>query len=284
MVAILPSAQEQSVTHILTNASDVQLAESVEANLFALFHAVLALPGSEMVEGDQLSYHHTFLPGSMFNAIWRSRLTPDQFDGAIDEALTWFKARSAPMLAWWFSQNTPDLFARLEAHGFKFDYAAPGMAIEIDTISLHMPDGFTIVEAHDEKTLEDWVAALYSAYEEYQMPMRAARVWEEATLALGANTPWRLYVGYWQGKPVATNMIFNGGGVSGLFCVGTIPEARGKGFGAAITLKPLLDAQAEGYRYGVLFAAEMAIPMYRKVGFREVGIQIGRYGWKNDEI
>ncbi|MEO8394202.1 MAG: hypothetical protein ABI700_14525, partial [Chloroflexota bacterium] len=165
------------MTDILNDASDAQLAESVEENLFALFHAVLALPGSEMVEGDHLSYHHTFLPGSMFNAIWRARLTPDQYDAAIDEALMWFKARSAPMLAWWFSKQTPNLFARLEAHGFEFNYDAPGMAIDIDAISLHVPDGFTIVEAHDEKTLEDWIAVLYAAYEEYHMPMRAARVW-----------------------------------------------------------------------------------------------------------
>jgi len=267
------------VAFILNNATDAQLAESVEANLFALFHAVLALPGSEIVEGAHLSYHHTILPGSMFNAVWRARLTPDQFDAAIDEALTWFRARPAPMVAWWFSQQTPDLFARLETHGFEFDYDAPGMALDIEAIKLRVPDGFTMVEAHDEKTLADWSAALYGAYEEYHMPLRAARVWADATLALGDAAPWKLYVGYWNGQPVATNMLFNGGSVAGLYCVGTIPEARGRGFGAAITLKPLLDAQTEGYRYGVLFAAEMAIPMYRKVGFRQVNISIGRYVW-----
>jgi len=282
MMQIRAFPEERPVAFILNNATDAQLAESIEANLFALFQAVLALPGSEMVEGERLSYHHTYLPGSMFNAVWRARLTPDQFDSAIDEALTWFKARNAAMLAWWFSQQTPDLFARMEAHGFEFDYNAPGMAIDLNSIALHVPDGFEIVEAHDEKTLGDWVTALYGAYEEYHMSMRAARVWAEATLALGAKAPWTLYVGYWQGKPVATNMIFNGGGVAGLFCVGTIPEARGKGLGAAITLKPLLDAKTEGYRYGVLFAAEMAIPMYRKIGFHEVGIEIGRYSWANE--
>ena len=269
------------MSDILNNATDAQLAASIEANLFALFHAALALPEGEMVEGDPLSYHHTSLPGAMFNAVWRARLTPDQYDAAIDEAQNWFKARSAPSVAWWFSQRNPDLFARLEAHGFEFNYDAPGMVIEIDKISLRVPEGFTIVEANDEKTLTDWTAALYGAYEEIHMPMPVARVWADATRALGADAPWKLYVGYWQGKPVATNMIFNGGGVSGLFCVGTIPEARKKGFGAAITLKPLIDAQADGYRYGVLFAAPTAMPMYRKVGFRQVNTRIGRYIWAN---
>ncbi|MBI1257318.1 MAG: hypothetical protein GC204_07595 [Chloroflexi bacterium] len=267
---------------ILQNASDAQIGASIEANLFALFRATLALPDSEMVESDSISYHHTFLPGAMFNAVWRARLTPDQYDSAIEEAQAWFKARNAPLAAWWFSQATPDLFARLEAHGFEFNYDAPGMAIEIDKIALNVPDGFSIVEANDEHTLDDWTAALYGAYEEIHMPMRVAQVWADATRALGVNAPWKLYVGYFDGKPVATNMIFNGGGVSGLFCVGTIPEARKKGFGAAITLKPLVDAQAEGYRYGVLFAAPDAMPMYRKIGFREVDTHIGRYMWVNE--
>jgi ribosomal protein S18 acetylase RimI-like enzyme len=265
------------VTSILKNATDAQLAASIEANLFALFQAVLALPGSEIVEGERLSYHHTPIPGPMFNAIWRARLDPDQIDAAIDEALGWFSTRPTPLVAWWFSQQMPDLFARLETRGFEFDYDALGMAIDIETIKLRLPDGFEVVEARDEKTLDDWADVLYGAYEEYHMPMQAARVWPDATLAFAGNAPWRMYVGYWNGKPVATNMLFNGGGVAGLYCIGTIPEARGKGFGSAVTLQPLLDAQAEGYRYGVLFAAEMGIPMYRKSGFRDVGINIGRY-------
>ena len=113
---------------VLPPATDAELTASIEANLFALFHAVLALPGSEIVEGDLLSYHHTFLPGSMFNAVWRTRLAADQFDAAIDEALTWFRARPAPVVAWWFSQHNPELFARLEANGFTFDYAEIGRA------------------------------------------------------------------------------------------------------------------------------------------------------------
>ena len=267
---------------ILNNAADAQLAASIEANLFALFQATLALPGSESFESDPLSYHHTFLPGAMFNAVWRARLAPHEYDSAIEAAQAWFKARNAPLAAWWFSQQTPDLFARLEAHGFEFNYNAPGMVIEIDKIALRVPEGFTIVEANDKQRLDDWTAALYGAYEEIHMPMRVAKVWADATRALGKDAPWKLYLGYWNGKPVATNMIFNGGGVSGLFCVGTIPEARKKGFGAAITLKPLVDAQAEGYRYGVLFAAETAMPMYRKIGFRQVETRIGRYIWHNE--
>jgi GNAT superfamily N-acetyltransferase len=63
--------------------------------------------------------------------------------------------------------------------------------------------------------------------------------------------------------------------------VGTIPSARGLGIGAAITLKPLLDARAQGYRYGVLFATEMGQPVYERIGFRVVPGRINRYLWRS---
>ncbi len=279
----------RSVTPLIHRATDAELAAAVEANLFALFRALAALPGAELVEGERMSYHYTGYPAPIFNAVWRAHLAPEQIDPAIDEALRWFQAKGAPLASWWFSEHSappPGLFERLEAHGFELDYAVPTLALDLDTIptTLSLPDGFTIVEARDARALDDWAAALFGAYEEDGMPLRSARVWADAALAFGADrSPLHLYVGYRNGQPVATNLLFNGGGVAGMFCIGTIPEARGHGFGTAITLKPLLDARAEGYRYGVLFSSDMGLPLYRKLGFRELGSRIGRYVtyWKD---
>jgi ribosomal protein S18 acetylase RimI-like enzyme len=215
----------------------------------------------------------------MFKGVWGTRLSTDEVDNAIEQTIAWFQSRNAPFAAWWFNQHPQpaNLFERLQAHGFELDYDAPGMAVALDTLDeeLATVDGLTIVPAFDAKTLQDWVTALCGAYD---MPITAAQAWTDATQALSAgNAPWRLYVGYWKGQPVATNLLFNGAGVAGLYCVGTAPEARGKGIGAAITLQPLLDARAEGYHYGVLFASEMGIPLYQRLGFHLVDIMIGRY-------
>jgi len=64
-----------------------------------------------------------------------------------------------------------------------------------------------------------------------------------------------------------------------VYGVGTLPAARGRGVGGAITLWPLVEARARGYRYAVLFATEMGHPVYRRLGFRDVGSMIGRYLW-----
>ena len=263
----------------LAHASEVNLATAVEENLFALFRAVATLPGSVIAESERFSYHCASPSGAMFKSAWRAQLSADEVDTAIEQVIAWFHERGEDTPAWWFNgrPQPPDLRERLEAHGFELDYTAPGMAIDLKSIPVapSFPDDFTIRPALDQKTLDDWAAVLS---ETYNFSRTRGRQWVEATLALDPeNAPWRLYVGYWNGQPVATNMLFNGAGVVGLYCIGTIPEARGKGFGGAVTLKPLLDTRAEGYRYGVLFASEEGFPMYRRLGFHEVDILIGRY-------
>lgn len=39
----------------------------------------------------------------------------------------------------------------------------------------------------------------------------------------------------------------------------------------ALTLRPLLDARAAGYGVGVLQAAEQAVGIYERIGFRAFG-------------
>jgi len=89
-------------------------------------------------------------------------------------------------------------------------------------------------------------------------------------LQLGLNHPIRNYLGYLNGEPVSTSTVFYGGGAAGIYCVATLPKARGKGIGAALTLKPLQDAREMDYRVGVLQSSEMGFNLYQKLGFRHL--------------
>jgi ribosomal protein S18 acetylase RimI-like enzyme len=269
---------------ILTNASDAELANAVQENLFALFRAMAAaLPDSEIVESEKVSHHLAFPSNPMFKGLWRTRLSDAEADAVIDETLAWYKARQAPFIFWWTGPGTTpsDLGKRLEARGFQPNIEGdPGMAVDLHTLKeVDMPAGFKIVRASDQQTLEDWRDVFCAAYE---VPAFAGQAWADATLRVGAaNTPWQMYVGYLDGQPAATNILFNGAGVAGVYGVGTHPNARRKGIGAAITLKPLLEARAQGYRYGVLFSTDMGYPLYQRLGYHKVDCQIGRYIWFN---
>lgn len=104
-----------------------------------------------------------------------------------------------------------------------------------------VPHGFLIEEVRDDRSLFDFKRVFV---EVYGIPEWAGQAWVDATLRVGiGNTPWKMYLGRLEGKPVATNMLFNGGGVASVYAVGTLLAVRGKGIGGAITLQPLLEAR-----------------------------------------
>lgn len=271
-----------------SNASPAELAAAVEENLFDLFRAMTVLPGAELVEEETVSYHYAFPTNPMFKGLWRTRLTPAEADAAIEEKLAWFRGRNAPYVFWWIGPQTEpaDLPQRLLQHGFDGNIAGdPGMAVDLHQLNedIRTPAAFTIQRVAGQKALEEWRDVFCTSFE---IPLFAAQAWVDATLATGfaassGAAPWQLYLGYLNGWPVATSMLFNGGGAAGLYAIGTLPEARNKGIGAAITLQPLLDARDQGYHIGVLFATRMGLPVYRRLGFRELECKIGRYIWYN---
>lgn len=105
-----------------------------------------------------------------------------------------------------------------------------------------------------------------------------ARVRVEASLGLGQPGHRRMYVGYLGETPVGTALLFLGADVAGLYSVATVPEARRRGIGQAMTLQPLLDVRAMGYQIGTLNASEMGFGIYARLGFQEY-CRLGRYLW-----
>jgi ribosomal protein S18 acetylase RimI-like enzyme len=94
--------------------------------------------------------------------------------------------------------------------------------------------------------------------------------WLEFEIRLGfaESLPWQRYVGYLDGEAVATAAMFFGKRSAGLYHVATIPAARGRGIGSAITYAALREGVRRGYRLAVLIATPMGVNIYRKLGFQ----------------
>ncbi|HSX13395.1 MAG TPA: GNAT family N-acetyltransferase [Chlamydiales bacterium] len=75
------------------------------------------------------------------------------------------------------------------------------------------------------------------------------------------------FVGYYDDKPVSISSSFCDRGMVSIFDVIVSPEMRGKGFGKAMTLQPMIDAQAKGYDKVVLTATDDVRYLYEKIGF-----------------
>ncbi len=272
--------------YILTNPSEAELASAVTENLFASFRSMQVIPGCELVENASLNLHHAFPSNPMFKGAWKTRFSPEETETKIDEVLNWFEQRRAPDFFWWTDQETQplDLVERLMRRGFDGNLEGdPGMVMNLNDLNedLLTPGKFNILPVMDQKSLEDWRDAFVEAFE---MPVSGGQAWVDATMSAGlGNAPWQMYVGYLDRKPVSTSILFPGAGVAGVYGVGTIPEARNQGIGSAMTLKPLLDARAQGYRFSVLFSSRMGYPVYKRLGFREVACKVGIYIMERDQ-
>ena len=94
---------------------------------------------------------------------------------------------------------------------------------------------------------------------------------------LPGNT-FHIVLGLLDGVPVGTSNMFLGAGVAGIMFVATLPAARRRGVGAALTLGPLFEARQMGYRLGILQSSEMGYPVYRQLGFQHL-TSMENYYW-----
>jgi hypothetical protein len=288
------------VAAILNDPSDEVLGRAVLENLHDLFRAMArGLPGGELEETGTLSRHHSFPTNPMFKGVWATRLDAGDAERVIDETIAWFRSRNAPYFFWWTGPGSEpaDLGARLAAHGLadmaeqqatlaagirQTELGAPCMALDLakadEALVRTVPAGFVIEEVRTDLDLEAFKAVFV---ETYGIPEWAGRGWVDATRTIGiGKTPWRMFVGRLDGRPVATNMLFCGGGVASVYAVAALGDVRGKGIGGAITLAPLLDARQNGYRHAVLFSTEMGVGAYERIGFRIVPGRVNRYLWR----
>ena len=97
------------------------------------------------------------------------------------------------------------------------------------------------------------------------VPSNAAQLLDPAHLAC-EGIEWHL--GEVGGAPVTCAMSVVARDAVGIFAVGTIPEARGRGYASAVTSRALAHGLAGGAAFGVLTASPEVQGVYERLGFR----------------
>jgi GNAT superfamily N-acetyltransferase len=142
----------------------------------------------------------------------------------------------------------------------------PGMALDPIPMDLAgRADGLDIHLVEDGPGLRDHARVVSEAYgldEAAVATIIGERLWER-----DGN---RVYLGESGGRAVAVGMSRQLGTSLGIYTMGTIPEARGRGFGRAMTERLILDGAAVGCTTAVLEASAMGRPLYERIGFRVV--------------
>ena len=266
---------------IVQDLSPPRLVEAIEANMFGFWVHLGRSPRFELYDGPDMIRLISDVPSPFCNNVLRAQLAPNDIDTRIEAALTPFKSRKLPM-RWWISPSTlpADLDKYLEAHGLTHMADFPGMAVNLLELNedLIPPSDLTIERVGDVKTLEQWIQAFTIGY---GIPVSVSNFFLDGLVSLGFELPWRHYIGWLAGEPVACSSLLLGAGVAGIYAVATVPEARGQGIGTALTLAPLREARAMGYRIGILGSTQMARGVYCRLGFQEY-CKFGIYIWQGE--
>jgi ribosomal protein S18 acetylase RimI-like enzyme len=261
---------EEQMNPILKDLSAGALVGAVKANLFEWYRYVGSSPKAELHDSPELTWLITGISSSFVNGVLRTEAEPDNADGIIKDTLAHFQLRDVPRWSWWTEPGTrpADLGRRLVTHGFSYTDRTPGMAVDLSRLNedLPAPADLVIAPVDDRERLSQWA---YASIIGFGYSESDVEIWFDVFAGLGFELPLRSYVGILQGEVIAASQLFLGAGVAGIYVVATLPEARRLGVGAAMTLAPLQEARAMGYRMGILHSSEQGEGVYRRLGFRE---------------
>jgi hypothetical protein len=156
---------------------------------------------------------------------------------------------------------TPDL----RSHGFVLMGHPPLMVRPAHVPPPAGPPELTITRVDDDKSAHDYEHALIYGYPAPQLqPANKLHFLLPGTL----ETPgWQHFVGYVDGRPVTAGSAYVGEQLVRVDNIATLEEARGRGYGNAITAAAL---SADLSKPAVLVASDLGRPVYERLGFRAV--------------
>lgn len=259
------------MNQIQTDVSDQALVIAIRANLCDFFHELEKKSAGRKIENEKFSRWQTPIAHPWFNGVMSSQPPVETDSAFLEDCILYFHQQNVSVFTWW---TEPDLNCSawepfLSRQGFGFSNDTPGMAVDLQGVNepAQTADWLEVRKVTDEESLQTWAHIFTIGY---GLPPAWASSVYEIWAKLGLDFPTFNYLGYWNGKPVATSSLYFGAGVAGIYSVSTLPEARGQGIGAAMTLYPLQKAREMGYRIGVLQSSEMGYSVYKKLGFRHL--------------
>ncbi|HUS13434.1 MAG TPA: GNAT family N-acetyltransferase [Chloroflexia bacterium] len=262
------------MSHILEDLSPEAVIDAMADNMCAYLRSLsegAISPHLTFHDDGDIQWYISDVPFPLLNVVMCAKLEAGSEDRRIDEVLGEYKAAGMPMLWWTGPASRPsDIGSRLMARGLVNAGAPPGMAVDLTRLdaSEEPPPGVTIQRVDRDAALDDYGHILQQAFE---LPDLVVGIFVDVLKTRGYDEagPAQNYLAYLEGTPVAACTVGYEAGVAGIYNVGTLERARGRGIGRAITLRSLLDARERGYKVGVLEASGMGHNVYRQLGFED---------------
>ena len=242
------------------------IANLIEYNTAKYFLSLGRLNDDEICDTPKIKY--------ILTKNWQSRVFMANFNESIASAniihvISRIKELNIHVL-WFVSpmSRPKNLQNLLKDHGFTYQNEWIAMAIDLKTVpeSFNIPEGMEIKEVLNLEELKTWTDVLVESFE---FP-KIVESYKKYFINSGIQNPdFHYYLGFLNGNPVATGVLFNGEGAAGLFYIGTHPKARMQGIAKTMVNYLLREAKNKGYHIFILQASEMGYPLYKQIGFKK---------------
>jgi ribosomal protein S18 acetylase RimI-like enzyme len=253
------------------SVADWELGRAIVASHCAFFRRLGRPPGGENLTHLGITRYASGVDHPIFNGAFSEGPSSGTAADAIEDVLAFFGQRGLPF-TWWSlpGRDSADLGTALVARGLVRETESPGMALDLSRPldPPPVPAGLKIAPLDGTSEMEVYGQTLNAG--DFQAPEAVARHIPRILAPDRGDSRFKFFMGWLDGRPVATSLLFAEAGVAGIYGVATVPDARRRGIGAALTFAAVEAGRQAGFRHAVLVATAMGAPVYRRLGFEEV--------------
>jgi GNAT superfamily N-acetyltransferase len=225
------------------------------------------LPGHHYVIREGASLLRAALPGFSRVTVFGGVPPPERIFAVADEFFAGVPGGYTVMLDGDAGHPMEDA---VRARGWQLEHDEPGMVLPAIPEPPPPPPGLEIRRVTNQATLEDFWGEDEPVHpappDETELPVNLTRYFNPS-LACALDPDIALFVGYADGRPVASAGLYRVDDIAEIGAVWTAPAYRRRGFGAALTWAALAEGKARGCVTAALRATEMGYPVYLRVGF-----------------
>lgn len=241
--------------------TDDEIRDRADANYYETSKHYALIGGGETYERDGIFAVASVIPVTMFNQAFVTRPLDDP-RRALGDAIAFFDARNLPFAIRVREGVDPAAERACEELGVPYSDTVPGMVLTDLARANRTVDGLEIRTVASMTDLQHHIAILVEAF---GIPAALAEGLFAARILSLLDV--ELYVGYVDGKPVATSALAASTRVAGVYNVATVAAQRGRGIGEAMTAHAVRRGASSGCVISSLQATEMGRPVYERMGF-----------------
>jgi ribosomal protein S18 acetylase RimI-like enzyme len=188
------------------------------------------------------------------NAVLERRLSESAAGEAVGAIARSYADAGVDRYAVWAHESEAAAIAELVGRGFEVDTWTRAMAMPLDEMAAEPPQ----------------IELGPSEWAEHLRYLQAEGV-PDGLLEGVDGDAFHVLVGRLDGENVATAIAYDHDGDCGIFNTGTLPQARRRGLGTALTNLHVHQARERGCETASLQSTEIAERVYASVGFRDLG-------------